>query len=82
MYMTSRILKWGNSLGIRIPKAFAEETGVSAGSEVDFTVRDGELVIRPLREKRYSLAQLLDGVTAANLHAEVETGGPVGAESW
>ncbi len=32
--MQTTIRKWGNSLGLRIPKAFAEEAGVSAGSEI------------------------------------------------
>ena len=45
--MTTTVLKWGNSLGVRIPKSFAEGAGVAAGSEVDFSVRDGDLVIRP-----------------------------------
>jgi len=29
--MRTRIQRWGNSLGLRIPKSFAEEAGVEAG---------------------------------------------------
>ena len=36
---------------------------------------------RPRRSK-YTLAQLLDGVTPENVHAEVDFGGPVGKEVW
>jgi len=32
--------------------------------------------------KKYSLAQLLAGVTPENLHAEVDFGSPVGREVW
>ena len=80
--MPAKILKWGNSLGVRIPKAFAEAAGVAAGSEIDFKVRDGELVIRPLKPTSYSLAQLIKGITPSNLHEEIGTGEPVGRETW
>jgi antitoxin MazE len=80
--MQTRVQKWGNSLGLRIPKAFAEEAGVGAGSEVNLTVRDGELVIQPVRRRRFRLEDLLRRVTAANLHGEVEMGASVGREVW
>jgi antitoxin MazE len=80
--MQTRIQKWGNSLGLRIPKSFAREAGVEEGSEVDLSVEDGELIIRPRRLPRYNLKELLRGITAKNLHREVETGEPVGREVW
>jgi antitoxin MazE len=80
--MQTRIQKWGNSLGLRIPKAFARQAGVEAGSEVDLSVEDGDLVIRPLRRPKYQLKVLLKGVTASNIHKEVDTGAPVGKEPW
>jgi len=80
--MQTRIQKWGNSLGLRIPKAFAEEAGVQAGSEVDLSVEDGDLIIRPTRLPKYELRILLRRVTAKNVHDEVETGEPVGREVW
>ncbi len=80
--MQTKIQKWGNSLGLRIPKSFAEEAGVEAGSEVDLSVEDGELIVRPNREPKYNLKDLLRGVSAENVHEEVETGEPVGRETW
>ncbi len=79
--MNTRIRKWGNSLGLRIPKSFAEEAGVAAGSEVTLTVVDGGLVIRPSRVRKYALADLLRGVNRRNVHGEVDAGGPVGREA-
>jgi antitoxin component of MazEF toxin-antitoxin module len=35
-----------------------------------------------LEPPQYTLADLLAGVTEANRHHEVETGGPVGLEVW
>ncbi len=80
--MQTRIQKWGNSLGLRIPRSFAQEVGVGAGSEVDLSVQDGDLVVRPARRRTYRLKDLLRRVTAKNLHEEVDTGEPVGREVW
>ena len=80
--MQTKIHKWGNSLGLRIPKAFAEQAGVEAGSEVDLSVEDGELIVRPIRFPRYNLKDLLREVTAKNVHEEVEIRGPLGREVW
>lgn len=79
--MQTKVQKWGNSLGVRIPRSFAAETRVEAGSTVDISVERGRLLIRPLR-RRYSLRDLLRKVSSRNLHKEVTTGGPVGRESW
>lgn len=80
--MQTKLQKWGNSLGLRIPKSFAAEVGVEAGSEVDLSVRSGELHVRALQQRRLSLAALLRKVTRKNLHAEIESGDPVGREAW
>lgn len=79
--MVTKVQKWGNSLGLRIPKAYADEAQVEAGSPVDISVDQGVLVIRPVRRK-YSLAELLKGVKPSNLHSEVKTGQPAGREVW
>jgi len=81
-FMRTKIQKWGNSLGLRIPKSFAEEAGVKAGSEVDLAVEGGELIARPTRLPKYDLQGLLRKVTVRNIHKEVETGEPVGREAW
>ena len=80
--MQTKVQKWGNSLGLRIPKSFAEQAGVEAGSEVDLSVEDGELIVRPRRQPKYELKDLLRNITAKNVHKEVETGDPVGRETW
>lgn len=78
--------KWGNSLALRVPKAFAEEIGARDGEAAEMTVRDGKLVIeiaRPRRRKhRYDLNKLVAGITADNRHSEIEWGAPVGREVW
>lgn len=79
--MPTKIQKWGNSLGLRIPRPLAEEMGFEAGSEVTLVVREGELVAAPVGA-RYRLADLLAGVNADNVHDEIDTGSPTGREVW
>ena len=80
--MVTRIQKWGNSLGLRIPKSFAAEARVKEGSPVDLRVEDGELVIRPLKRRQYKLTQLLKQIKPGNVHSEVSTGDRAGREAW
>lgn len=74
-----QVQKWGNSLGIRIPKAIALKVGLEEGTEIDLDIEDGNLVIKP---KSKSLDELLSQITPENLHDEVSTGKPEGRESW
>lgn len=80
--MITKIQRWGNSLGLRIPKAFAVEAQVEAGSTVDISVGNGGLFVRPVRRRRCTLSELLRGVTAQNIHDPIDTGRPVGREVW
>jgi antitoxin MazE len=78
--------KWGNSLALRVPKAFADEIGASAGKAAEMTVSNGKLVIEiarsPRRKRRYTLDKLVAGITPDNRHEEIDWGPPVGNEVW
>ena len=80
--MRVRVQKWGNSLALRIPQSFARETALDSGAEVDLTLEDGRLIVTPLPEPRYTLDDLLAGITPENLHSETQTGPAVGDEAW
>jgi antitoxin MazE len=80
--MQTRVQKWGNSLGVRIPRGLADEVGLGAGTEVSLTAKDGELVLRPSLPSRLRLADLLAGITPENMHASVDTGDAVGSEAF
>lgn len=80
--MLTQVQRWGNSLGLRIPRSFAEETRIKKGSKVDLTVVDGRLIITPLRPKRYTLEALVAKIKPSNLHPNVETGNRRGREIW
>jgi len=58
--MKVRIAKWGNSLGLRLPKAAVEAAGLIEGSEVDVIVEGRELRLRaPVPFRRHLLADLV-----------------------
>ena len=80
--MKTKIQKWGNSLGLRIPKSFARETAIEDGSEVDLSVEGDNLIIRPVGPPKYDLEELLSHVTEDNRHDEISTGEAVGKETW
>lgn len=78
--MKATIQKWGNSLGIRIPKVFADELNLENGSEVELFNDSEKIVIQPQRKP--SLEDLLAAISEGNLHAEVNSEGPSGKEIW
>ena len=80
--MWATIAKWGNSLAIRIPQSLAKEINLAEGSEVELGVVDGNLVIKPKRNGRYSLDELVQQITPENIHAEVDSSIAIGNEVW
>ena len=80
--MQSAIQKWGNSLAIRIPRAFAVDLGLEQDSEVDLYIDDGALVLRPKPNCPYQLDEFLAQVTEENRHEEQDLGAPFGTEVW
>ena len=79
--MQAQIGKWGNSLAVRIPGAYARELGLREGSDLDVALVNGGLLLRP-RARKYTLDELVAGITPENLHGETDWGPPVGGEAW
>lgn len=80
--MQTRIQRWGNSLGLRIPRSFAVEAQMEEGATVELAVENGRLLVRPHRVRKYALSALLRKVNPRKLHGEVSTGTAVGREAW
>ena len=78
--MKTAVQQWGNSLALRIPKAFAEQARVKRGTAVSLTLEKGRMVVAPLRVKHMSLKALLSKVTPENIHPETEWGPSLGKE--
>ena len=80
--MQTMIQQWGNSLALRIPKAFAQQANVKKGSRIKLTVEKNRLVMVPVEKKKITLKELLAGVTPENIHPETDWGKPMGKEIW
>lgn len=80
--MLTKVQKWGNSLGLRIPKAFANDTRLDKDSLVEITVEKGRIIITPVSTPGLTLEELLAGVNNDNIHHEVDTASAVGNEIW
>lgn len=80
--MQTKVQKWGHSLAVRIPRAYAKAANLEQDSSVEISVVDGALVLTPVARPRYDLEDLLAQITDENIHAEVDLGPPVGKEVW
>ena len=80
--MQSRIQRWGNSLGLRIPRSFAIEPQMEEGATVELSVENGRLLVPPYHVRKYASSALLRKVNPRKLHGEVSTGTAVGREAW
>jgi antitoxin MazE len=82
--MVTRIQKWGNSQGLRLPKQVLEDAHLSLGDDVDITVQDGLIVIAPARRVRgkQNLKDLVSRIPRDYRAEEVDWGEPVGREAW
>ena len=82
--MKVKIAKWGNSLGLRLPKAAVEAAGLKPGVEVDVVIEGRDLRVRSLPPiKHYRLEDLLadiDRLGPENRSETVDWGPDRGAE--
>ena len=78
--MHATVCRWGNSLGIRIPRGVAQDARVTEGTAVDVRVEDGRIVLVPLDAE--PLERLLDRITPENRHEVHLADGPIGREAW
>jgi antitoxin MazE len=78
--------KWGNSLVVRIPKAFADIAKVCDGKRTEIRIQNGALVlrhtIRPARKPSYTLDELLSGKTKDDVLEEIDWRPERGNEAW
>jgi antitoxin MazE len=79
--MQTQIGKWGNSLAVRIPGAYAKDLDLKEGMDLDVSLVDGTILLRP-HPKDYTLQELVSRITPENRHEETDWGKPLGKEAW
>jgi antitoxin MazE len=82
--MVTKVQKWGNSQGLRLPKQMLEEVRISVGDDVDVTTRDGVIVVAPVKKVRgkHSLQELVLRIPKGYAADELDWGESVGREAW
>lgn len=77
---SAQIVKWGNSLAVRIPKAVAEEAGVREGDPIIIEPAEGGIRVRRRRQRVPTLRELVARMNAENRYPDIETGPDRGKE--
>ena len=77
--MQVQVARWGNSLGVRIPKQIAERAGLREGARVEIEADSDRIVITRAR-RRYQLAELLQGMSPEAMREAFDWGPDRGRE--
>jgi antitoxin MazE len=77
---TAQIVKWGNSLAVRIPKPVAEDAGLSEGDRVLMEASDGQIELRRAHNTP-TLQELVAQITPENRYEEIPAGKLQGKET-
>lgn len=81
--MQATIQKWGNSQGIRIPKAFLEALGMMENDVVELNRVNDNLVISKVKEKKeLTLEDIFQGYEGNCTPGEFDWRAPAGREVW
>jgi antitoxin MazE len=78
----AQLAKWGNSLAVRIPQAIVKEAGLAEGDRFSLDLTDDGSIVLRSRRRKYTLEELVSGITSRNQHEETDWGPPQGRESW
>jgi antitoxin MazE len=76
----AQIVKWGNSLAVRIPKPVAEAAGVREGDPIVIEADEGHIKVRR-KQGVPTLKQLVAQITPENRYGEIPSGPARGKES-
>jgi antitoxin MazE len=79
--MRAQMLKWGNSLAVRIPKPIADEAKLRPGDTLEIEVAAEGSVQFHRVGKIPTLGQLVSQITPENRYGEISSGPEVGKEA-
>jgi|GraSoiStandDraft_48_1057284.scaffolds.fasta_scaffold51835_1 antitoxin MazE len=80
--MRAHVLKWGNSLAVRIPKRIAEEASLKVGDRLEIEVPDQGSVRRRRVGKSLTPVELVAQITPDNRYPEISAGQQAGKEDF
>lgn len=82
--MLSKIQKWGNSQGIRIPLKILKNSHIDIGEEIEIVVEDGKIILTPTHKihGKFAIKDLVAEMPADYQVEEVDWQQPKGKEQW
>jgi len=79
---TSFLQKWGNSLAVRIPAALARNAHFNLGSQVELSVENESIVVKPTGKKNLTLQERLNQFDPVKHGGEVMASERIGLEKF
>lgn len=79
--MRTRVIKFGNSLAVRIPKAVAKKAHLKVGDSLEIEISAEDVVQLHRRGGIPTLMQLVSQITPASRYEEVPSGSETGNET-
>jgi len=80
--MKTKIQKWGNSLGVRLPKSIAEQKSLREGLGVSVVLDKNNQIVLELEPDTVSLDAIVANINPENLHSETDWLEASGNEIW
>jgi antitoxin MazE len=82
--MVTKVQKWGNSQGVRLPKEILAEAKLTVGDVVQVSVQNDKIIVEPLTKVRgkHDITNLVAKIPKSYRPEEVDWGGAIGKEAW
>jgi antitoxin MazE len=80
--MVSKVQKWGNSQGLRLPKHILENAAIAVGDSVEVVSQVGQIIIKKISKRKFDLAEMVSRMPSNYKVQEESLGKPIGKEAW
>lgn len=80
--MTTNIVKWGNSQGIRLPKYLLDSVQISDNDTVEVITENDSIIIKKLESRRKTIQERFKDFDGPYEPEEIDWGKPAGKEIW
>jgi len=80
--VVTKVLKWGNSQGLRLAKHVLERAHISVGDRVEVIAGEEEIVIKKATKRKFDLVEMVSRMPRNHKAKEERFGVSVGKEDW
>ena len=80
--METKLQKWGNSCGIRIPNIILKTLDIKVNERLDIKEENGNIVISKIKNNKWTIAERVEEYNGDKLENDFEWDEPKGREIW